>query len=576
MTTPTEQRTPPIAATGDALFAGPGEMRALCRALDWSATPLGPVDAWPRSLRTVVAMMLASRHPMFLFWGRELVQLYNDAYRPSLAGGGRHPRALGMRGADFWTEIWDIIGPQIDQVMSGGEATWHVDHLVPIERNGRIEEVYWTYGYSPVHDDEERVGGTLVVCQETTARVLGERRLQALSEALAVERERLAVAFRQAPAFLAVLRGRDYVLELVNDAYYRLVGHRDVIGRPLVEAIPEVRDQGFIEILDRVLATGEPFVGREIPIRLVRAAGAPADDLEERFLDFVYQPLVEADGTRSRIIALGSDVTEQVTARREIERLLAESERARAEAEAARKEADTANRAKSDFLAVMSHELRTPLNAIAGYAELLELGVHGPLTAEQLEAIRRLQKSERHLLGLVNGILDYARIESGNVDYVLTDVAVDEAMAACEALVAPQLRAKALSFDVVRPPRGLAVRTDREKLQQILVNLLANAVKFTERGGRIALHASAGDGEVFFAVEDTGRGIPARQLDRIFEPFVQVDPALTRTHEGAGLGLAISRDLARGMGGDISVRSTPGEGSTFTLRLPMAKAGGGG
>src|SRR5688572_14453123 len=238
-----ERQTETRTGARDLLFDGPGEMRALCRALDWSATPLGPVSGWPRSLRTIVSTMLASRHPMFLFWGPELVQIYNDAYRPSLAGGGRHPRALGMRGEEFWTDIWHIIGPQIAQVMGGGESTWHEDHLVPIERNGRLEEVFWTYSYSPVPDDDDRVGGTLVVCQETTSRVLGERRLTALSEALAVERERLAVVFRQAPAFLAVLRGPEHVFELANDAYYRLIAHREVVGRRLVDALPEVREQ---------------------------------------------------------------------------------------------------------------------------------------------------------------------------------------------------------------------------------------------------------------------------------------------------------------------------------------------
>ena len=203
-------------AAADPLFEGPGEVRALCRAVDWAATPLGPSHQWPLSLRTTVKNLLASRHPMFLFWGPELVQFYNDAYRPSLAEGGRHLRALGARGADFWTEIWDVIGPQIAQVMSGGDSTWHEDHLVPIERNGRIEDVYWTYSYGPAFDDDGNVGGVLVVCQETTARVLTERRLQALNRELEVERSRLAYVFQQAPAFLAVLRGAEHTIEFAN------------------------------------------------------------------------------------------------------------------------------------------------------------------------------------------------------------------------------------------------------------------------------------------------------------------------------------------------------------------------
>ena len=157
------------------IFAGRGDMRALCREFDWARTPLGPVEQWPHSLRTIVATLLASRNPMFLWWGPELIQFYNDAYRASLGQGGRHPKARGMRGRVFWTDIWETIGPRIERVMSGGEATWHEDQYLPIERNGRLEDVWWTYSYSPVLDDDGRIGGTLVVRQETTQRVLAER-----------------------------------------------------------------------------------------------------------------------------------------------------------------------------------------------------------------------------------------------------------------------------------------------------------------------------------------------------------------------------------------------------------------
>ena len=164
----------------DGLFGGPGEMRLLCRERDWAATPFGPVAHWPVSLRVTVATMLASRHPMFLFWGPDLAQIFNDAYRPSFGEGGRHLRALGARGQAFWTEIWHIIGPQIAQIIAGGEATWHEDQLVPIERNGRIENVWWTYGYSPAFDDDGQVSGVLVVCQETTRRVLDSQEREQL------------------------------------------------------------------------------------------------------------------------------------------------------------------------------------------------------------------------------------------------------------------------------------------------------------------------------------------------------------------------------------------------------------
>jgi signal transduction histidine kinase len=260
----------------------------------------------------------------------------------------------------------------------------------------------------------------------------------------------------------------------------------------------------------------------------------------------------------------------------------AERERLLAVAEAARTEAEAANQAKSQFLAVMSHELRTPLNAIGGYAELIELGIHGPVTDAQRAALARIQASQRHLLGLIAGVLDHSRIEAGAVTYRLTAVPVAEAVAEAEALIAPQLRARGLGYAWSGAPPGLCVRADREKLQQILLNLLGNAVKFTDaRDGvpgrvevtcsvSVANGAAGGDGAVCLHIRDTGMGIAPEKLASVFEPFVQADQRLTRPQAGVGLGLAISRDLARGMGGDLTAESTPGVGSTFTLALPAA------
>ncbi|HEX6052847.1 MAG TPA: HAMP domain-containing sensor histidine kinase, partial [Gemmatimonadaceae bacterium] len=221
------------------------------------------------------------------------------------------------------------------------------------------------------------------------------------------------------------------------------------------------------------------------------------------------------------------------------------------------------------------HELRTPLNAIAGYAELIEMGIHGPVTPEQREALRRVMKSEQHLLGLINAVLNYARIETGSVQFDIEDVPVDEVIATCESFVTPQARAKALTLETPDPDPSLVLRADREKVQQILLNLLANAIKFTDRTGHITITRMASESEdgsptVTIAVSDTGRGIPADKLGTIFEPFVQVDPALTRTQQGVGLGLAISRELARAMNGNLRASSVVGEGTTLTLTLPRA------
>jgi PAS domain S-box-containing protein len=241
----------------------------------------------------------------------------------------------------------------------------------------------------------------------------------------------------------------------------------------------------------------------------------------------------------------------------------------RDELESARVAADEANRAKSQFLSTMSHELRTPLNAIAGYVQLMEMEVQGPITGSQRESLDRIARSQRHLLRLVNDVLNLARIEAGRVDYRLEPVTVGTLMAAVLPMVEPQLALAELTL-VSTVDEGLTVRADREKTQQVLINLLTNAVKFTPRGGRVTVRAHADEPAQMVRIEvsDTGIGIPADQLADVFEPFVQVESEPSRAAEGTGLGLAISRDLARGMGGDVRAESTLGAGSTFTLWLP--------
>jgi PAS domain S-box-containing protein len=227
-----------------------------------------------------------------------------------------------------------------------------------------------------------------------------------------------------------------------------------------------------------------------------------------------------------------------------------------------------ASRAKTEFLATMSHELRTPLNAIAGYTELLEIGLRGPVTGEQREDLQRIRRSQRYLLGLINDVLNFAKIDSGHLRYDIRAVRLDELLVGVEALIAPQLRSKQLRYHYEPVDPEVLVRVDGEKLEQIILNLLSNAVKFTEPHGEIRLSSDVRATDVLIEVKDTGRGVPADRLDAIFEPFVQIDRGLTRTSEGTGLGLAISRDLARAMGGDLSAWSDGVHGSVFTLRIP--------
>jgi signal transduction histidine kinase len=363
---------------------------------------------------------------------------------------------------------------------------------------------------------------------------------------------------------ICVLRGPDHVYELAN-AYYRrfLPPDRPVIGRPVREVVPEAAAQGFVALLDRVRETGEPWIGRAVEIVYDRHDTGIA---ESAYLNLLYYPFYDMGGAIHGVIAVVSEVTEEVLARRE-------AESARREAEAARASAEAANRAKSDFLAVMSHELRTPLNAIGGYTELLQLGIHGPVTQAQRDALARIDRSQRHLLGLINDVLNLSRIEAGRVEFAAEPLSIDDVLGGIAPMIEPQITAKGLTHEVRVAPGTAPVRGDREKVTQVLLNLLSNAVKFTPSGGRVSVEAEPGRPARTVAIHviDTGVGIPADKLEAIFEPFVQVRSGRTRGIEGAGLGLAISRDLARGMGGDLTVQSTAGAGSRFTLTLPQAE-----
>lgn len=242
-----------------------------------------------------------------------------------------------------------------------------------------------------------------------------------------------------------------------------------------------------------------------------------------------------------------------------------------AELERRRVEADSASRAKTDFLATMSHELLTPLNAIGGYASLLSMGLRGPLTSEQRADVDRIRGSQLQLLGLINDLLNFTRIESGHVAFSVGDVVLSDVVREVAETMSPQVSARRLVEDRIGCSDAVVARADRSKVEQILLNLLSNAVKYTPPGGHLTWSCSAADEHVRLTIRDTGQGIPADRLEDIFEPFVQVGRGFARPGEGAGLGLAISRDLARAMGGDLTVESAPNEGSAFTLDLPRAR-----
>ena len=659
-------------------------------------------------------------------YGRPVEEFQRDPVATFLAAVHPHDRerivaaAAGQADGTYDVE-YRVVHPD-------GTIRWVHDRAVPIRERRVASAGAHDDTHDGPHDDphdsphdpvrrmsarDGRVVRVIGLAVDITARKAIEAERERLLASLEVERARLAEVFDRAPSFAVVYRGPDHRYEFVNDAYYGLIGHRDVLGKPLDAVVPEAREQGFAQLLDRVRVTGEPIEFRETPVSLQRTPGAPR---ESRHVDMVFHPLRELDGTVSGVLAQGVDVTEHVLARRAMERLLAEAEAARAaqdierrrletvlaalpvgvvvveapvgrvvyvndalrtmwgeapltadvasysiewtgchvdrtarggpvpterryashewpvarallEGEVvvdelvqairpdgtrrmcsisaspirdgagaivgavgaladveevfrvqrtldeARRGAEAANRAKSEFLANMSHELRTPLNAIQGHVQLVDLGIHGPVTEAQRTAFGRVVRAQEHLLSLINAVLQYAKLEAGKVEYHLEELALSPILEDVAALMAPEFTMRHLAFEL-RPPASDAtwgiVWADADKLRQVLLNLLSNAAKFTPGGGRVVIEAdpdSADPTRMQVHVRDTGIGIAPDQLEAVFAPFVQASQGRTRTHDGTGLGLAISRDLARGMGGDLCARSTPGAGSAFTLVL---------
>ena len=283
-------------------------MTSLIRAKDWSATPVGEPGNWPQSLRTALSILLGSKFPMFLWWGPELVCFYNDAYRPSLGKEGKHPAILGQRAEEGWAEIWDIIKPLIDQVLSGGESTWSEDQLIPIYRDGYIENVWWTFSYSPVNDESGQIAGVFVTCFETTEKVNNFRSLQASDQ-------RFQNLVREASIGIIVLSGEDYIVDVVNDAYGLLIERTraELLSKPLFNIIPDAEDP-FRQLLDQVRLTGKPLYLYAHPY-LIYTNGKKI----EGYLDVIYQPYKEADGSITGVIALVHDVTERTLTRKRVE-----------------------------------------------------------------------------------------------------------------------------------------------------------------------------------------------------------------------------------------------------------------
>lgn len=789
-----------------AFLNGGGLSGELIRSINWSGSPVREVSQWPQSLKTTLSIVLNSRFPMFLLWGPELVCFYNDAYRPSLGNEGKHPKAMGQRGEECWAEVWSSVKPIIDGVMNEGKSYYYQDSLLPIYRNGNLEEVYWTVGYSPVCDESGKPAGVFLTCTETTDKIRtvealnqskdelefainaaelatwdlntrtgkfsGNHRLKewfglyhhgdidlsvvtnavieedrqrvidAIQNALKFSsggvynvqhtlvnpetgQQRVVLAkgkalfdennvvtrfngtlediteetisrkaledsernFRslvqQAPVGMMILTGQDLLVELVNDSYMRLVGkkRKEFVNKPLWDGLPEVKSQGFDELLKEVMRTGVAYYGNEQAVHLLRHG---KKDIV--YVNFVYEPLKEANGVINKILVIANDVTEQVFSRQRIE--MAE-ERARLAADAvslgtfdlnlqtnemgssdrfnrifgfkapmqraqfskvihpddreiriaahkkalqtgrifyevrtlpnkneavrwvrvegkvyygdydkpirmlgtvqditqirqteedllkinqrlqvALEEQKGIQKQKDDFLGIASHELKTPVTSIKAYAQVLQKILKGKGDEQESVMMAKMDAQVNRLTSLIGDLLDVTKMNTGRMEFHHSDFDLNEMI---QAIVEElQRTTDKHTIEVDLQEIGI-IRADRERLGQVLTNLISNALKYSPEANRIRVYNHFEKNDFVVCVEDFGIGISEEDRPRVFEQFYRVSGNMQHTFPGLGLGLYISSEIIRREGGKLWVDSVRHQGSTFCFSLPARR-----
>ena len=556
------------------VLSGGGEMGALMRSIDWSTTAVGPVDAWPQSLRTALSILLETGFPMYIAWGREYTQFYNDGYRPIL-GSTKHPMAMGAGTRETFAEIWDIIGPMFQGVMEG-RATNVVDFMLPLDRHGFAEECYFIFSYSPIREESGRVGGVLVTVTETTARVVGERRLKT-TQALAAETREAKTAAEACEIAGRVLATNSADLPLAHIYLLAEDGPTAALAAACGAAPPGLvlpqtiglDDDQFTAVLrsghEEVLGGGTEATGTGLPVAsstpgqivLVPIARQGVHHPLGILVAGTSQRLPLDDAYRDFLTLVASQIGAAIAAAQALE-----------EAEGRAEALAELDRAKTAFFSNVSHEFRTPLTLMIGPTEDALGSPEKALRGEELETVHR---NELRLLKLVNTLLDFSRIEAGRVTatFEATDLAALTADLASAFRSATERAGLQLVVDC--PPLPSAVYVDREMWEKIVLNLLSNAFKFTFQGS-IGVAVAATDTHVELRVRDTGIGIAPHDLDHIFDRFHRIERTAARTHEGSGIGLALVRELVAIHGGTVDAASVLGEGTVFTVRLPVGTA----
>ncbi len=564
------------------LFAASGEVGGDMSAIAWASTPVGAPDLWPESLINVLRLLMGSRFPMWMAWGPELTFFCNNAYRRNTLG-NKYPWALGKPASDVWAEVWGDVGPLVEQAMSTGTATWNEGMLLFLERNGYEEETYHTLSYSPLTDDEARIVGVLCVVNEVTDQVIGERRMSTLielgsgltkaeseSDVLAALDGRLSAEPRSFPFTLMYL----FVEDRSSARLACSPGIR--ASHPVAPPLIEMSD-GNPPWPVAAMADGDTVIFEDLARRFpsipqgaldkppTQALGVPllqrghADPYG--FLVFALNPYLPVDaGYTGFLHLIAGQVAASITRARAFE-----FERVRT--------ADLAelDRAKTAFFTNISHELRTPLTLLLGPATDALADKDNPLPTTQRARVEVMHRNAARLLKLVNVLLDFSRLEEGQAEPKFEALDLARFTADVASMFSSALEQAGLTFTVDCPALGEPVYVDPDMWTKIVSNLLSNALKATFAGG-IEIGLAARNGQAVLDVTDTGIGIAPKELDHLFERFHRVTGARSRSHEGSGIGLALTAELVNLHGGTIVAKSVPGQGTRFSVRVPLGMA----
>jgi len=572
----------PAPSSNDFLSGG-GEMGALVRATDWSRSKLGPIEQWPQSLRTSVSTCLNSRFAIVLWWGPDLVMLYNDAYREIIAS--KHPAALGNPGRECWPEIWDTIGPMLEGVMQRGEATWSDDLLLLLARHGYPEECYFTFSYSPIRDESGGIGGVFTPVMDTTDRVIAERRSNTLRELAGSTVE--ARSEDEMWSFAAAILGKN-PHDICFSALYavssdqrsvQLKGHS---GAPPNDALfnepKELNDlrSPLQRAIRDALRTQEMAHVHDLQ---THCSDSPASAWGIPPVEAVALPIAfPGHGSAGACLLIGLNPRKRLAADYRLfldtlaRQLGSNVAAARAHDEETRRVEMLAelDRAKTAFFSNVSHEFRTPLTLMVGPVEAM-LERARPSAVVSREELQLVHRNSIRLLKLVNTLLEFSRIEAGRIQaiYESTDLSILTADTASAFRSA--MEQAGLAYVIDCSPLSETVYVDRDMWEKIVLNLVSNAFKFTLSGG-ISVRMRELPEHVELRVEDTGLGIPEEQQSKVFDRFHRLEGVRGRTHEGSGIGLALVQELVKLHSGSIRVESAAGKGSTFIVSIPKGKS----